>query len=419
MSNSIPTLLEALKLLHLQGPLPGRRIASLSCSGGEAALIADAASTAGLDLAPLSPQAVANISATLPELVSVANPLDYHTFGWRNRAALAATFGAMMRAGADLNLLILDFPRPDKCETADWDIAAAAMGDAAEATGRRAAILATLPEALPEAHAQALAERGIVPLFGMLEALQAIAAAADAGDFTTGAGTGIYRSPPAPAPHAAATLSEWEGKRRLAGVGVSVPDGALARSADEAVGAANKLGFPVAIKAVGAAIAHKTESGAVKLNLHTETALRAASVQLLRLTGKILVERMVSGTIAELIVGVARDAALGPYLMLGSGGVLAELVGDTATLLLPAARAEIAGALAMLRVGRLLRGYRGAPPGDVEAAIDTILAIQEFAIAHLDSLLELDVNPLMVRGVGQGAVAADVLMRLVPEPNHG
>jgi hypothetical protein len=137
------------------------------------------------------------------------------------------------------------------------------------------------------------------------------------------------------------------------------------------------------------------------------------------LTGKILVERMVSGTIAELIVGVARDAALGPYLMLGSGGVLAELVGDTATLLLPAARAEIAGALATLRVGRLLRGYRGAPAGDVQAAIDAVLAIQEFAMAHLDSLVELDVNPLMVREVGQGAVAADVLMRLVPEPNHG
>jgi acetate---CoA ligase (ADP-forming) len=417
--DSIPTLLEALKLLHVQGPLSGRTIASLSCSGGEAALIADAATTAGLELAPLSSQAVADISSTLPELVSVANPLDYHTFGWRNRAALAATFGAMMRAGADLNLLILDFPRPDKCETADWDIAAAAMGDAAEATGRRAAVLATLPEALPEDYAYAMAARGIVPLFGMLEALQAIAAAADAGDFTAAIGTGINRAPLAPAPHAAATLSEWEGKRHLAAFGVKVPDGALASSADEAAGAANKLGFPVAIKAVGAAIAHKTESGAVKLGLQTEAAVRAGAVQLLRLTGKILVERMVSGTIAEVIVGVARDAALGPYLMLGSGGVLAELVGDTATLLLPAARAEIAGALATLRVGRLLRGYRGAPAGDVQAAIDAVLAIQEFAMAHLDSLVELDVNPLMVREVGQGAVAADVLMRLVPEPNHG
>jgi acetate---CoA ligase (ADP-forming) len=190
----------------------------------------------------------------------------------------------------------------------------------------------------------------------------------------------------------------------------------LASSIDEAAIVALKIGYPVAMKVVGAAIAHKTESGAVKLNLHTDTAVRTAAELLLRVTGEVLVERMVSGTIAELIVGVARDAVLGPYLMLGSGGVLAELVGDTATLLLPATRTEIAGALANLRIARLLRGYRGAPPGDVEAAIDAILAIQEFAVAHLRVLHELDVNPLIVRAVGQGAVAADVLMRLAPEP---
>jgi len=417
--DTVPTLLEALKLLHVQGPLPGRTIASLSCSGGEAALIADAASSAGLRFAPLSPSAAADISSTLPELVSVANPLDYHTFGWRNRPALAATFAAMMRAGADLTLLILDFPRPDKCETVDWDIAAAALADAAEATSRRAAILATLPEALPEAHAYAMTERGIVPLFGMVEALQAIVAAADAGDFSGARGTFIEAAPSGMLPYAAATLSEWEGKRRLAAFGVAVPDGALASSEDEAAWAVLKIGFPVAMKAVGAAIAHKTESGAVKLHIHTEAAARVAAEQLLKLTGEVLVERMIGGTIAELIVGVARDAVLGPYLMIGSGGVLAELVGDTATLLLPATRGEIASALASLRVARLLHGYRGAPQGDIEAAIDSILSIQDFVMAHLHSLLELDVNPLMVRGIGHGAVAADVLMRLVPEPAHG
>jgi acyl-CoA synthetase (NDP forming) len=414
--DTIPTLLEALKLLHVQGPLPGRTIASLSCSGGEAALIADAASSAGLQFATLTPSAIADISSTLPELVTVTNPLDYHTFGWRSRPALAATFAAMMRAGADLTLLILDFPRPDKCETVDWDIAADAMADAAEATGRRAAILATLPEALPEAHAYAMTERGIVPLFGIVEALQAIAAAADVGAFAGVTCTIMSTGASAASPHPAATLSEWEGKRRLAEFGVVVPDGAVTNNVDEAARAALAIGFPVAMKAVGASIAHKTESGAVKLNINTEGAARAAAERLLKVTGQVLVERMVGGTIAELIVGVARDAALGPYLMLGSGGVLAELVGDTATLLLPATRTEIAAALGNLRVTRLLRGYRGAPPGDIESAIATILAIQDFSIAHLHTLQELDVNPLMVGAVGQGAVAADVLMRLAPEP---
>ncbi|MEJ0045095.1 MAG: acetate--CoA ligase family protein [Rhodospirillales bacterium] len=411
--DTIPTLLEALKLLHVQGKLPGRTIASLSCSGGEAALIADAASAAGLQFVPLSPAASADIAATLPELVSVANPLDYHTFGWRNRPALAATFAAMMRAGADLNMLILDFPRPDKCETADWDIAAEALADAADATGRRAAILATLPEALPEANARAMTERGIVPLFGMVEALHAIAAAADVGGFSDTAPTAL--SPAGPLSGRTATLSEWDGKRHLASFGVNVPHGGVASSVDAAAEAALTIGFPVAIKAVGSTIAHKTERGAVRLHIGTAAEARAAAEQLLPLAGRVLVERMVSGTIAELIVGVARDPALGLYLMLGSGGVLAELVGDTATLLLPATPAEVARALATLRVARLLHGYRGGPPGDIAAAIDAVLAIQDFAMAHAHDLLELDVNPLMVRGVGQGAIAADVLMRLALE----
>jgi len=261
-----------------------------------------------------------------------------------------------------------------------------------------------------------MTERGIVPLFGMVEALQAIAAAADVGAFAGVTCTIMSTGASAASPHPAATLSEWEGKRCLAEFGVVVPDGAVTNNVDEAARAALAIGFPVAMKAAGASIAHKTESGAVKLNIYTEGAARAAAERLLKVTGQVLVERMVGGTIAELIVGVARDAALGPYLMLGSGGVLAELVGDTATLLLPATRSEIAAALSSLRISRVLLGYRGAPPGDVEAAIDAILAIQDFAVAHLHNLHELDVNPLMVRAVGQGVVAADVLMRLAPEP---
>jgi acyl-CoA synthetase (NDP forming) len=412
--NSIPALLEALKLLHVQGVLPGRSISSLSCSGGEAALIADAASGAGLAFVELSETARADIGATLDDVVSVSNPLDYHTFGWRNRTALSATFGAMMRAGADLNLLILDFPRPDTCDTADWDIAADAMADAAAATRRRAAVLATLPDAMPEGHAWALAARGIVPFMGMDEALAAVAAAADAGAAVTGAAPILSGA----VAGAAATVSEWDGKRLLAAYGLSVPDGALVSNAADAVNAAMAIGFPVALKTAGAALTHKTELGGVKLNLRDADAVRSAAASLLPLTGQVLVERMVSDVCAELIVGVARDAVLGPYLVIGSGGVLAELVGDTATLLLPSPRGEVEQALQGLRVAKLLAGFRGAKAGDVAAAVDAIMAIQDFAVAHAARLHELDANPLMVRHAGLGAVAADVLMRLAPEHEH-
>ncbi len=414
--DTIPTFLETLKLLHLQGPLPGRTISSLSCSGGEAALIADAAPAAGLRFAALSEAATADISATLPELVSISNPLDYHTFGWRNRTALAATFAAMLRAGADLSLLILDFPRPDRCETTDWDTAATALADAAHATGRRAAILATLPEAMPEQHATSLAERGIVPMFGMVEALAAISAAADIGTYMEQ--TAAYVAPEIQSPVATRTFSEWDGKDKLAAFNIPVPKGASAACADHAVKSATAIGFPIVVKAVGAGLAHKTEQGGVRLNLTAPGQVHEAATSLLPLTGQVLVERMVTGTIAELIVGVARDPSIGLYLVLGSGGVLAELIGDTAILLLPAARAEIITALHSLRVAKLLAGYRGAPKGDIQAAIDAIMAIQDFAMAHRDTLQELDVNPLMVRAAGQGAVAADVLLRLSERLAH-
>jgi len=411
--NSIAALLETLKLLHIQGPLPGSSIASLSCSGGEAALMADMALQAGLTLAPLSTEAAAAIEATVPPIVSVSNPLDYHTFAWRDRAALARVFTAMLRAGADLTVLILDFPQPDICDTTDWDIAAAALSDAVQATGRRAAVLATLPECMPQSQADRLTALGIVPLFGMAESLEAVAAALH----LEISNHPQQETPTAPPESEAVTLPEFEGKRRLAECRVPVPDGRLATSPDAAAEAARTIGYPVALKAAGD-IAHKTELGAVRLNLRDEAAVTSAAADLLPLTGTVLIERMVSGCIAELIVGVARDAVLGPYIMIGSGGILAELVGDTATLLLPASRAEIATALDSLRVSKLLRGFRNKPPGDIEAALDAIEGIQNFALRNLATLHELDVNPLMVCAAGQGAVAADVLMRLSPEPAH-
>jgi acetate---CoA ligase (ADP-forming) len=413
--DTIPALLETLKLLHMHGALPGRRISSLSCSGGEAALIADAAVAASLPFVELSAEARADIAATLPDLVTVSNPLDYHTFGWRNRAALAATFAAMMRAGADMNLLLLDFPRPDRCDTTDWDIAADALGDALAHTGARAAIVATLPETMPETHANALVARGIVPLFGLGEALAAIIAAASVA--TANAEAPAFENSPEIST-GPVTFSEWDGKLLMASSGVPVPAGEIVRTASDAVAAAQRLSLPVAVKSVGAALAHKTELGAVRLNLTSDDEIRAAATALLSITGELLVEQMITGAVAEVIVGVARDSVLGLYLLLGSGGVLAELAGDVATLMLPAPRSEIAAALSDLRVARLLQGFRGAPPGDMEACIDAIMAVQQFALQHRNTLHELEINPLIVRRNGLGAVAADVLLRMAGTPEN-
>jgi acyl-CoA synthetase (NDP forming) len=411
---SIPVLLESLKLLHLHGSLPARDIASLSCSGGEAALLADAVSGRRLAFRALTPPQAARVAATVPELVTVSNPLDYHTFSWGNEAALTETFAAMMAADYAMTMLILDFPRLDRCDDADWRASERALIAASRRTGARASIVATLPEAMPEERAEALLAAGIVPLLGVDDALAAIEAAADAGDAAA--------RPAATIPSfarrgdgAIRTLSEWEGKRLLSAYGLGVPEGRLVRSADEAQAAAAAIGFPVALKAIGAGILHKTEIGALRLGLGGADAVGRAAAELLGIGDALLVERMVADAVAELIVGVNRDPVIGLHLLLGAGGAAAELLGDTRILIMTATRAEIAEALLSLRMAPLLAGYRGRPNGDVAAIVDAVLAVQSFALKHADRLLELDVNPLMVRPEGRGAVAVDALIRVIGE----
>ncbi|MGO4721791.1 MULTISPECIES: acetate--CoA ligase family protein [unclassified Inquilinus] len=412
---SLPVLLEALKLLHVVGPLPGRDIASMSCSGGEAALIADAVLGTGLRFRPLDAAQTARVATTVSALVTVSNPFDYHTFIWANAPAMTETFSAMMAAEFDLTLLVLDLPRGDRCSDAAWLPSLEALVAAVHRTGRKGVLVASLPEALPEDRAEALVAAGVAPLLGIDDALAAIAVAAAVGDVLRDAG----RTDPAPAvslrPGAVRTLSEWDGKRCLAGHGVPVPEGRLARTVDEAVAAAEGIGFPVVLKATGAALAHKTELGAVRLNLADAVAVRQAAEALAGLGEALLVERMVGDAVAELIVGVGRDPQIGLHLVLGSGGTLVELVGDTRILLLPAARAEIAAAIGALKVAKLIAGHRGRPSGDLDAAVDAVLAIQDFALAQAGRVAELDVNPLIV--TPRGAVAADVLLRLVEDPD--
>jgi acyl-CoA synthetase (NDP forming) len=337
----------------------------------------------------------------------------------------------MMAAEYDLTMLLLDFPRPDRCDDSDWVVSADALVAAAKRTGGRAAVVATLPEAFPERHALALAEAGIAPLFGLDEALAAIAGAAEAGEFAPIPSFPRKRESTSPPvlPHGwvpafagmtleksrPRTLSEWEGKRALAGYGVIIPEGRLAASIEEAVAAARTIGFPVAVKTVGASIAHKTETGAVRLNLKDVASVTEAATALFGIGDTLLVERMVPDGIAELIVGIDRDPVFGLYLVVGSGGILVELVGDRRLMLLPASESEIRTAIGELKAAKLLAGYRGKPAGDVDAAVAAILAIQEFALNCADRLLELDVNPLIARPAGLGAVAVDVLIRLGEE----
>jgi acyl-CoA synthetase (NDP forming) len=405
--HSLPALLETLKLLHSGGPLKGNRLVSMSCSGGEAALMSDAVERHDVECPEFNVADKARIEATVNPLVTVSNPFDYHLFDWLQPDRLFATHRAVMACDHDLTALVLDYPKDELDQSSSWDEAVDAFARASEATGRRAAVIATLPECMPEVRATALMSRGVTPLLGIDDGLAAIEAAARTG--RKGRSLPFIQTAPA---HAGETrlLSEWDAKRLLTRYDIAVPAGEVCDSVDEALAAAQRIATPVAMKTLRPGLAHKTEAGGLLLDLHGEDAVRAGFETLAVGGAQVLVEEMVSGTLAELIVGVARDPVVGLHMLLGAGGVGVEALHDSAVLLMPVDADDVLSALKTLRVWPLLDGWRGAPAADLEAVSAVVLAVQRLVLDHAESLEEFEINPLMVGE--RGAVAADALVRL-------
>jgi acyl-CoA synthetase (NDP forming) len=204
------------------------------------------------------------------------------------------------------------------------------------------------------------------------------------------------------------TLTEREAKAILAEYGVvGVPERPT-KNPEEAVKAAAALGYPVVLKADGD-IAHKTEAGAVKLDLRDADAVRAACAAMTVAKNGFLVQPMLKGGV-ELVVGIKRDPQVGPVLLVGLGGVLVEIMRDTALALAPVGKAEARRMLESLKGYKLLQGYRGTPAADLDAVCEAIARISEFAADFADEVEEIDVNPLLARP--DGAVALDALIIL-------
>jgi len=412
-ADSIPVFLETLKLLHLHGPLPGYRVSSMSCSGGEASIIADAAIKRKVFFPRLNEAQKAPVQEALGPLVTIANPLDYHTYSWGNRDVMEAAYSAMIAIGFDLNYLVLDFPHATRCDDWEWHIAVDAFEAAVQKNNARGAFVVSMPENIREEYTEDYSRRGIVSFYGFDEALQATEIAADIG-------TAWQREPAEPVlavPELTGpgiALDEADAKQRLADFRVPVPAGARVTSIEAAQQLAHQLGYPVVLKALG--IAHKTEHNAVRLNLQSSEEVAQAAQQLFALSDELYLEVM-KPALAELIVGVVRDPTFGLALTIGSGGILVELLQDSRSLLIPASAEEIESAIRGLKSAPLLEGYRGRPQADIDATVQAIVAIQQFAIANSGSLLELDVNPLLIGAQGEGVFAADALIVLQEKDN--
>ncbi|QPB22497.1 acetate--CoA ligase family protein [Rhizobium sp. 007] len=404
---SLPELLETLKLLHVAGPLTGNAISSMSCSGGEASLMADAAVGRAVEFRALRPGQLAPLRLALGQMVTLSNPLDYHTFAWGDLGRQTDAFTAMFEGGYALNLVVLDFPRTDRCDAADWTTTVDAIVAASASTGGFAGVVATLPENMPEDRAVSLMKRGVVPFCGIFETLAAIEIASRIGrEWSVPPELRLLDVPQVEGE--IETLDEADAKAALSAFGVPVPAGFVANSPQEAMERSDELGYPVALK--GLAIEHKTEAGAVALNLKDATAVFDAATSM-NGTKAFLVEKMVEHSVAELIIGAARDPVFGLTLTVGSGGILVELLEDSAILSLPTTRTAITETISRLRIGKLINGYRGRPKGDLEAVVFAVAAAADYVVKNAARLEELDINPLMVLPENKGVVAVDALIR--------
>ncbi|SFR35918.1 acetate--CoA ligase family protein [Litoreibacter janthinus] len=396
-SPDLPSFLETLKLLHVTGRLPSNRISSISCSGGEASLVADMADGHDLEFPKLTPEQKQSLFKALGPKVALANPLDYHTYVWRDEDAMTAAWSAMAAPHIALTLTVLDYPRSDICDPTDWTCATNAALRMRQTTGRAVAVAATLPELMPEPIAEQLLEGGVVPFAGLTEALNAIEAASRTPQTTPN--DPVLKRPLA---ERTETLSEYDAKTTLGKYGLHTPK---AIQTNHSASGLDALEFPVVVKAEG--VAHKSDVGAVILDCNSLSDVLIAMDSITDATSFHIEEMCAPG--AELLVGVTQDPAHGYLLTVGAGGILTELLNDTQSLLIPTSVEDIRKALTRLNMYPLLTGFRGATPCNLDAIIDAILAIQAFVVAEDGAVAEVEVNPLICGP--DSAVAADALIR--------
>ncbi len=390
--NTPSELIETLKIFHVHGPQLGRRLCSLSCSGGEAGLVADLAAPYGIDFPPVPEVTRARLFDVLGSIPTISNPLDYHTFIWGDGPKTTEVFTAMLEA-YDAGIYIIDTPRTDRCSDAWYEPALEAIVTAQRVTGKIAFPVASMAENFGEERAARMLEQGVCALLGLETGLAAIKAAQVA------AGVAGWRPVATLGERETVMLSEVAAKGLLAEAGVAVPRGVTEASlADLSVVG---LQPPYALKGLG--FAHKTEAGAVRLGLSSLD----GQAEMTGAAGY-LVEEMVTGAVAEVLLGLRRDPVYGVSLTLGMGGVAAEVLADTVTLILPVTEDEVLGAMRRLRLWPLLDGYRGRARADMAAVATMAVRLGEWMIGD-DRLEEIEINPVLVKA--QGAVAVDALIR--------
>lgn len=391
----------------------GPRLAVVTASGGFGVLLADAAQAVGLTLPELS-EATQKAILELVPFASARNPVDA-TAQMSSRPDMLQKILSAVVADDRSDVIVLPLPfslHMPRLRTVYMDT----LRNIRVQYPDRPVILCVEgpPDALAELHAMGYPT---IPSFDGCCAI--VAALARLHALATAPKQASQPAVAKAAPLAAdAFRHELGAKRALAQAGIPVLAERLVSDADAAARAAREIGFPVVLKIASPDLPHKTEVGGVAVNLRSEAELRQAHAQMLaRVSDKsphaaidgVIVAPMAQG-LSELILGSRIDPVFGPVVMVGLGGIFAEIVQDTAVQLAPVSETQAMAMLRSLKAFAVLNGARGRRPADIEAAARAIAALSRFAVAHADTVAEIDINPLLLKADGEGAVALDALL---------
>lgn len=417
-------LLETAAMFEKARPPLGNRVGAVSESGGMGSFLADKCGEAGLQVPPLSEGTRKKLVSIMGERGSAANPTDLTLFG------LSATDFPRI-----LNYL-LDEERQDLIimSSIGGDVQAKAIVDAAADPGKP--ILFAWAGSTQRAGLEMLQTSNVAVFYQPGKAAKAAKRLYDYHQTRRLVLADENESRPSPPTDERAAalgailrraegypLTEHDSKLALSMFGVASVNEVFCRNVKDAERAAERIGYPVALKVVSRQLSHKTEAGGLRLGITDARGLAAAYEDIVasvrnyepaaRIDG-VLVQQMVSAGI-ELIVGVSRDAQFGPVLMLGIGGILAEALVSASWRLCPVTSREardMIGEIAALP--KMLAGFRGRPAADVDALVDTMVNVSRLAVWERDRIVSLDINPLAVLPKGQGAVALDALIVVEP-----
>jgi acetate---CoA ligase (ADP-forming) len=400
----------------------GRRVAVMGGSGGAAAMFADRADELRLSIPPLAEQTLQVLRSCLPPLSSLNNPIDY-TAGYPRPGPgldFQRAFEAVL-GDPGIDQLAVMFAAAGRSQL---QVGGELLGNVASSSDKPIVVFSGMTQEIAPEGLSFMRAAGIPVLPSPKRAAVAMAKLADyaaalarreRGSEPHGART---VNPPA-LPAGAATLDEHESKKIIAAAGVPVTRDCLIPTGARK-GLPADIAFPVAVKIVSRDIAHKSDIGAVRLNVRDGAALEAAFSEIVNNARRAAPEARISGVLAsemitdglETIIGVVNDAVFGPVVAFGLGGVLVETLKDASYRVAPFGLEDARAMVDELRTRAVFDGVRGVPPRDLDALVATLARVSELAWHLRDRLAEMDINPLLVRPRGQGVVAADALIVL-------